>query len=105
MPPSHQHQPDTCYALPYARHCKGIEWAPASRESTVCLEKAGPGRPAYCAGRKVNAGPMGRGLGMCQKGYREEVIFELIIAFHKVIKNISNRKERKNKVAKMWNRH
>lgn len=48
---------------------------------------------------------MGRGLGMCQKGYREEVIFELIIAFHKVIKNISNRKERKNKVAKMWNRH
>lgn len=37
---------------------------------------------------------MGRGLGMGQIGYREEVIFELIIGFHKLIKNISNRKER-----------
>lgn len=33
------------------------------------------------------------------------MFFELIIGFHKLIKNISNRKERKNKVAKMWNRH
>lgn len=37
-----------------------------------------------------------------QKGYREEVIFELIIALDKVIQSISNRKERRNKVAKTW---
>lgn len=35
------------------------------------------------------ASPVCRG----QKGYREKVIFELKILFHKVIKSISSRKE------------
>lgn len=61
------------------------------------------------AGRRVDGDPMSRGLQMLpeasfacqgQKSYGEEVIFEVIIGFHKAIKNISNRTGKKSKVAK-----
>ena len=59
----------------------------------------------------MDADPMSRGLEMppeassaCQgqKSYGEKVIFEVIIGFHKAIKKISNRTEKRSKVAKMW---
>lgn len=61
-------------------------------------------------GSREGANPQSRGLGCLQKlvlparvlGATERSVFRADIGFHKVIKSISNRKERRKKLTKTW---
>lgn len=92
-----------------AMHCpmtdtiNALGRAPAPKEANSPPGEGRPGRPAM-AGSRVGADPQSRGLRCPRKlvlpARAIEATKKLTIAFHKVIKSISNRRERRKKVTR-----